>query len=108
MLGMQKFGAGDPTSEIGITIGDKKYWGRGFGREAIELLIEHGFVQRNLRKVWLRVHAEKKRAQRAYLTCGFGEEGRLRQHVWSNGRYDDLIIMGLVADEWQNRFVRKT
>lgn len=90
------------TSEIGITIGDKKYWGRGFGREAIELLVEYGFVHRNLRKIWLHVHAENKRAHRVYSASGFSEEGRLREHVWSNGRYDDLLVMGLMVEQWQN------
>lgn len=87
------------TSEIGITIGDRKYWGRGYGREAIALLVEYGFMQRNLRKVWLHVHAGNLRAQRAYLACGFAEEGRLREHVWSNGKYDDLLVMGLMVGE---------
>ena len=91
------------TSEIGITIGDKRYWGRGFGREAIGLLVAYGFVRRNLRRVWLHVYAENLRAQRAYSACGFVEEGLLRAHVWSNGRYDDLIVMGLMAEAWQTR-----
>jgi RimJ/RimL family protein N-acetyltransferase len=68
------------TSEIGITIRDKN-WGRGFGREAIALLVEYGFLQRNLRKVWLHVHGENRRAQGAYGACGFTEEGRLRAHA---------------------------
>jgi RimJ/RimL family protein N-acetyltransferase len=90
------------TSEIGITIGDKTYWGRGFGREAIELLLAYGFVHWNLHKIWLRIHAANERAQRAYSACGFGEEGRLREQVWSNGKYDDLLIMGLTAEHWRN------
>jgi RimJ/RimL family protein N-acetyltransferase len=91
------------TSEIGITIGDKEYLGRGYGREAIALLVEHGFLHRNLRKVWLHVHGANGRAQRAYAACGFVEEGRLRQHVWSNGAYDDLLVMGLLVDDWHRR-----
>jgi RimJ/RimL family protein N-acetyltransferase len=89
------------TCELGITIGDKEYWGRGYGRESIRLLVEYAFQQRNFRKVWLQVHAENERARRAYQSCGFQEEGRLRAHVWSNGRYDDLILMGLLRQEWQ-------
>ena len=96
------------TSEIGITIGDKKYLSRGFGREAIQLLVEYGFVHRNLRKIWLHVHAQNERAQRAYSACGFNEEGRLRDHVWSNGRYDDLLVMGLMADKWKNHVMARS
>ena len=58
---------------------------------------------RNLRKVWLRVHAMNERAQRSYASCGFAEEGRLRRHVWSNGAFDDRIIMGLLVEDWTMR-----
>lgn len=98
-----RFDAIARTSEIGITIGDKAYWGRGYGREAIRLLVDHGFTQRNLRKIWLHVHAGNLRAQRAYLACGFEQEGRLRAHVWSDGGYDDLLVMGLLVDTWKAR-----
>jgi RimJ/RimL family protein N-acetyltransferase len=89
------------TSELGITIGDKEYWGRGYGRESVQLLVNYAFRYRNLHKVWLQVHAANERARRAYAACGFREEGRLRAHVWSNGQYDDLIVMGLLRAEWQ-------
>ena len=89
------------TCELGITIGDKEYWGRGYGRESINLLVEYAFRYHNYRKVWLQVHAGNERAMRAYQACGFVEEGRLRAHVWSDGLYDDLVVMGLLREEWQ-------
>jgi RimJ/RimL family protein N-acetyltransferase len=89
------------TCELGITIGDKAYWGRGYGRESISLLVEYAFRHRNFHKVWLEVHASNARALRAYAACGFRQEGRLRAHVWSNGEYDDLIVMGLLRTEWR-------
>lgn len=89
------------TCELGISIGDKDYWGRGFGRETVGLLLDYAFRLRNFHKVWLRVHGLNERAQRAYQSCGFVEEGRLRAHVWSNGVYDDLVHMGVLREEWQ-------
>jgi RimJ/RimL family protein N-acetyltransferase len=89
------------TCELGITIGDKAYRGQGYGRESIKLLVDYAFRQRNLHKVWLQVHASNERAVRAYAACGFRQEGRLRAHVWSDGRYDDLLQMGLLRAEWQ-------
>lgn len=90
------------TCELGITIGDKAYWNQGFGREAVGLLVDYGFRHRNLHRIWLRVHAANERAIKAYRACGFVEEGRLRQHVWSDGRRDDLLVMGLLReDAWQ-------
>jgi RimJ/RimL family protein N-acetyltransferase len=90
------------SCELGITVGDKEYWGKGYGRESINLLVAYGFHHRNLHKIWLGVHGSNTRARRAYAACGFQEEGRLRAHVWSNGAYDDLILMGLLRTEWQN------
>jgi RimJ/RimL family protein N-acetyltransferase len=89
------------TCELGIGIGDKAYWGQGYGREAVGLLVDYAFRHRNLRKVWLWVHASNERAVHAYLAAGFVEEGRLRQHVWSNGDYDDVVYMGVLRDEWE-------
>lgn len=88
------------TCELGIGIGNKLYWGKGYGREAIALLVDYAFRYRNIRKVWLRVHGVNERAQRAYKAVGFVEEGRLRAHVFSNGAYDDLIHMGILREEW--------
>lgn len=87
------------TCELGITIGDKAYWGRGYGREAIQLLVHYAFHFCNYRKVWLRVHGRNERAIHAYRACGFVEEGRQRAQVWSDGAYDDLVYMGVLRDE---------
>jgi RimJ/RimL family protein N-acetyltransferase len=89
------------TCELGIAIGDTAYWGRGYGREAVSLLLEYAFRYRNFRRVWLWVHGDNERGIRAYRACGFVEEGRLRQHVYSNGRYDDAVYMGVLRDEWE-------
>lgn len=88
------------TCELGITIGDEAYWGRGYGRECVNLLVTYAFQQHNYRKVWLDVHAANERAIRSYQACGFAIEGRLREHVWSDGAYDDLLIMGVLREEW--------
>jgi RimJ/RimL family protein N-acetyltransferase len=87
------------TCELGITIGDKDYWGRGYGREAILLLLDYAFRLQNIRRVILRVHGRNERAIRAYQACGFVVEGRLRQHIWSDGQYDDLVFMGILREE---------
>ncbi len=86
--------------ELGITIGNKDYWGRGYGREAVRLLVHYAFQFRNLHKVHLQVHAKNERAIKAYQAVGFVEEGRLRQHVWSDGDYDDLVLMGILCADW--------
>lgn len=88
------------TCELGIGIGDPANWGYGYGREAVRLLLDYAFRLRNFRRVWLLVHADNERAIRAYQACGFVEEGRLREHVWSDGRHVDAVTMGVLRDEW--------
>ncbi len=87
------------TAELGITIGDHGYWGRGYGREVVTLLVGYAFTIRNLRKVHLSVLATNGRAIRAYVAAGFVEEGRRRRHVWNDGAYADLVLMARFRDD---------
>ena len=87
------------TAQLGITLGDPETWGQGYGREATLLLLDYGFRYQNLRRVWLKVHADNERAIGCYQACGLVEEGRLRQHVWSNGAYRDVVLMGILREQ---------
>ncbi len=99
--GLWRFNHTDRTCHLGIAIGDREYWSRGYGREAIGLLLQCGFRLHNFRKVCLNTSSDNVRAQRCYRACGFVEEGRLRQQLWRNGRYEDEVHMGIFADEWE-------
>ena len=96
------------TCELGITIGDKDYWGRGYGREAVGLLLDYGFRYHNLHRIFLSVNGNNERAIRAYRACGFEEEGRLRSHVWNDNGYVDLVYMGLLREEWERVQEKRT
>jgi len=89
------------TCELGITIGDRAYWGRGYGRDAIQTLLDYAFRLLNLHRVFLSVNGNNERALRAYGACAFVEEGRLRAHVWNDGAYVDLVYMGILRAEWE-------
>lgn len=77
--------------------------GRGIGTEAIAQVLEFGFVRGNLRRVHLEVIASNAGAIRAYEKAGFVVEGRQREHAWVRGHYEDLVRMGLLRREWQER-----
>jgi RimJ/RimL family protein N-acetyltransferase len=94
------------TYELGIAIGDKSFWGKGYGRDAVRVLLDYAFRMRNAHKVWLRVNAPNEHGIRAYKACGFVEEGRLRSHVWGDGRYVDLVYMGILREEFNGRASR--
>jgi len=86
------------TCELGITIGDRDYLGQGYGKDVVRLLVKYAFRLRNMRKVWLTTNGSNERAQRSFAKCGFVEEGRLRAHIWLDGRYDDLVYMAAHRD----------
>ncbi len=88
------------TAEVGIGIGNRDYWGRGYGRQAMRLLLGYGFDIQNLRKIWLETLGHNDRAIRSYRAVGFVEEGRQREQVWSDGRYVDVVLMGLFRSEF--------
>ena len=70
--------------------------GRGIGTAAIVQLVEFGFVRRNLRRIHLQAIASNVGAIRAYEKAGFVVEGRLLQHAWVRGRYEDIVLMGIL------------
>lgn len=98
----------DGVTSFGIAIYDPEYVGKGYGREAVTLLLDWTFRIQNYRRVWLEVFASNERAIRAYRACGFVEEARLRQHGYTNGTYDDMIVMGLLRSEWESHTSRST
>jgi RimJ/RimL family protein N-acetyltransferase len=88
------------AAEFGIMIGDKDYWNRGYGTEAVRLLVNHGFSTLNLNRIFLRVFENNPRAIRAYEKAGFVHEGRLRQAEFRDGKYIDVLIMSILKDEF--------
>ncbi|MBN8582735.1 MAG: GNAT family N-acetyltransferase [Anaerolineae bacterium] len=91
------------SAELGIMIGDKAEWNKGYGSEAMTLLLRHGFETLNLNRIALRVYSENVRAVRSYEKAGFILEGRLRQAVYKHGTYDDVLLMSVLRSEWDSR-----
>jgi len=89
----------DRLARLGIVIGRKDEWGKGFGTEAVTLLCRHAFDGLNLHKVCLSCFAINERGLRLYARVGFVPEGRLREQVFIDGRWVDEIVLGLVRDE---------
>ena len=86
-----------------ITIGEKDTWGRGYGTEATQLMLDHAFGTLGLHRIALSVFEFNERAIRAYATCGFLTEGRAREAVWRDGRWWDELSMSVLAPEWRAR-----
>jgi diamine N-acetyltransferase len=93
----------DGAAQFGIGIYDPDYVGKGYGRDAINTLLRWAFRIQNWRRIWLETLAVNERAIRSYKAVGFVEEGRLREQSFFDGRYIDVVQMGMLRSEWEMR-----
>jgi len=89
------------NAEFGIMIGKKEQWGKGYATEAARLIIDYGFNQLGMHRIFLRVYSHNKRARRAYEKVGFTLEGTMREAYFRDGLYHDELIMSILESEWQ-------
>ncbi len=94
-------------ANVAIVIGEKRCWNKGFGREALRLLLDYGFNLLNLNNVMLTTGAFNKRAIACYKKVGFKEIGIRRKARILCGKKYDLIFMDLLAEEFKSDFVAR-
>ncbi len=97
----------DAQAMLGITIGEREYWNRGYGTDAVRLLVEYGFDLLNLHSIMLGVLAFNERAIRCYKKVGFREIGRRREARLIGGQWYDAVLMDILASEFESRYTRK-
>ena len=85
---------------FGLMIGRRDKQRRGLGRRALHLILQYGFDVLNLDRIYLYVVDYNRNAINLYESAGFVREGQLRSHVALNGRYHDLLVMGLLRNEF--------
>src|SRR5262245_29064712 len=73
------------SAQVGIFIGEVDEWGKGYGTDAVRAIVDFGFAELRLERVWLNVSTENPRAQRAYEKVGFVREATLRHDRWEGG-----------------------
>ncbi len=86
---------------VGIGIGERADWGKGYGTDAMHILLRYAFTELNLQRVALNVFSYNERAIRCYEKAGFQHEGRLRHWLQRAGRRWDLVYMGILSADWQ-------
>lgn len=94
------------TATLGIFIGNQNYWSKGYGTEAIQLILDFGFNYLNLNNVELSLMEFNKRALKCYEKCGFKEIGRRRKCRFINGNYYDSISMDILAEEFTKSYIK--
>ncbi len=88
------------SAEFSVVIGETEYWGRGFGTEAVRLLVKYGFEQLNLHRISSEVFSFNERSLRMHKKLGFREEGRQREAWFKNGKFQDWVLFAILRDEW--------
>jgi RimJ/RimL family protein N-acetyltransferase len=88
------------TAEIGIFIGNKKYLNKGYGREAMSLLVDYSFKTLNMNNILLRVYSFNERAIKCYKNIGFQTIGKRRNAIERNMKKYDIIFMDLIPSEY--------
>ncbi len=91
------------SARFGIVLGDKACWDKGYGTTVTRLMVGYAFDTLNMNRVWLHVYEYNPRGVRVYEKVGFRTEGRLRQETYRDGRYWDVIAMGLLREEWDGK-----
>jgi RimJ/RimL family protein N-acetyltransferase len=90
---------------VGLGIGPREFWGRGYGTEAMQLVLEYAFLEVNLHRVSLTVFEYNPRAIRSYEKAGFRQEGRMRGALIREGKRWDILYMGISRAEWMEKHV---
>lgn len=88
-------------SFVGISIGEREFWGKGYGTDAMRVLLRYAFTELNLHRVSLTVFEYNPRAIRSYEKAGFKIEGRERKFLERGGKRWDMLYMGILRQEWQ-------
>ena len=92
----------DRSATFGIFIGEKSKWSKGYGAEATRLMVGYGFNALNLNRIELDVMSYNPRGVRCYENVGFKKEGVMRQAVFNDGEYHDIIRMAILREEWED------
>ncbi len=99
-IGLHQIDWENSHAEVGIVIGKKEYWNKGYGTDAMMAMLDFAFNQMNLHRVYLRVFEFNHRGIKSYEKCGFKKEGVLRHDRYREGRYYDTIMMGILKEEF--------
>ncbi len=94
-------------AEMRIIIGNKEFWGKGYGKELTELITFYGFDRLNLHRIYLGFTSANKAAEGAYTKAGYVYEGTLKDDIYRNSQYYDSIRMALLRDEYYEKYYEK-
>ena len=101
-INLEDFRNSNNNAFVGISISDPKDWGKGFGTDAMSIILKYGFNILNLHRISLNVFEYNPRAIRSYEKAGFKHEGTQRKWLNRDGKRWDLVWMGILKSDWLN------
>lgn len=85
----------------GTFIGERECWGQGYGFEGRLLILKHAFLDWGLERVWAHIHVSNSSSLRMHTKCGYEREGLLRKASFKNGRFEDIIVLAVLREEFE-------
>lgn len=101
-ISLQNINQINRTAEFAGIIGEKDYWKKGIGTEAIRFLFEHGFNKLNLQKIYLGTAETNIGMISIAEKLGMTNEGVFRNHVFLEGKYVDILQYRILEEEWND------
>ena len=89
------------TTDVSVIIGEKEEWGKGYGTEAILLLLDYAFRHLDFHRVAIGVVGFNERALRFWEKVGFRREGIQRDGYYYDDKYYDFVTMSILEDEFR-------
>lgn len=101
MCGLKDIDVIDGTAMVAIFLADTSVWGKGYGTDAVNALVDFGFGHLGLERIWLEVGTFNQRAIAAYEKAGFEVEAILRSYMRRHGELVDFLLMALIRPDWE-------
>jgi diamine N-acetyltransferase len=93
-------------ADIGLALGERRAWKKGYGTETSRLLLDEVFLQLNLHRAEWWTFAENLASLKLAVKMGFKEDGRLREAVFFDNKFHDLVVLGILKDEYEKARLR--
>ena len=87
-------------AELWMLIGEKTCWGKGYGKQIVQLMLSYGFDSLNLNRIFLHVRHDHPRAVKLYENAGFKAEGVLREQYFMQGKYVNVLVMSILRSDY--------
>jgi [ribosomal protein S5]-alanine N-acetyltransferase len=88
------------NAEFAILMGEKDFWGKGYGKEAARLIVQYGFERLNLHRIYCGTLNGNSGMIKLAASMGMKEEGRRREAIFKNGKYVDILEYGILYHEF--------